>query len=136
MRPVFSVQAGARILGDPGTIEPEREGLALVRAHAQAVAPELGFRAARRSIVVAARRVVEHERPRAPSAADPRPEIRAIPLEREAQAVVARRLALVIAAHTVRPAHAELFAGDEQVVSLLAARARAHDEIGRQQLRK
>src|SRR5207248_6782896 len=94
MGPVFSLQTGARILGDPRDIEPEREGLALVRAYAQAEAPELVFRAALRNVVVAARGVVEHERPRAPGAAVPRSEIMAVPLEREASADVYRRLAL------------------------------------------
>src|SRR5437867_10059384 len=136
MGPVFSLQTGARILGDPRDIEPEREGLALVRAHAQAEASELVFRAALRNIVVAVRRVVEHERPRAPRAADPRSEIRAVALEREAPADVARRLALVVAAHAVRPAHPELLAGDEQVFGLLRVQCRAQDEIRRQQLRE
>src|SRR5882724_10891090 len=105
MRPVFTVQTRARILGDPRHIEPESEGLALVRAQAQAEAPELVFRAALGKIVVPARRVVEHERARAPGAADPRSEIRSVALEREAPADVARSLALVVAAHAVRPAH-------------------------------
>src|SRR5881396_849363 len=124
MCPVFAVQTGACILGDPCYIEPEREGLALVRAQSQAEAPELVFRAALRNIVVAARRVVEHERPRAPGAADPRSEIRAVALEREPPADVARRLALVVAAHAVRPAHTELLAGDEQVFGLLRTPSR------------
>src|SRR5947207_13790148 len=115
MRTVFPVQTGARILGDPRNIEPEREGLALVRAQAQAEAPELIFRAALRNVVVAARRVVEHERPRAPSAAEPRSEIRAVTLEREPPADVARRFALEVAAHAVGAARPELRAGAEQV---------------------
>src|SRR5438309_11185686 len=129
MRPVFSVQTGARIHGDPRDIEPEREGLALVRAQAQAEASELVFRAALRNIVVAARGVVEHERPYAPGAAEPRSEIRAVALEREPPADVARRFALVVAAHAVGAAHPELLAGDEQVFGLLGIRGRAHDEI-------
>src|SRR5882672_9055995 len=111
MRPVIPVQASAGVLGGPCHIEPEREGLALVRAKTEAVASELVFRAALRSIVVAARRVGEDERARAPVAADARAEIRAVAFEREAHADVARRLALVITAHAVRPAHPELFAG-------------------------
>src|SRR5947208_8314292 len=136
MRPVFSLRTGARILGDPRDIEPEREGLALVRAYAQAEASELVFRAALRNIVVAARRVVEHERPRAPGAADPRSEIRAVALEREPPADVARRLALVVAAHAVGAAHSELLAGNEQVFGLLRAQCSPQDEIRRQQLRE
>src|SRR5882762_4495834 len=136
MRPVVPVHAGAGVFGDPCHIEPEREGLALVRAHAQAEAPELVVRAAYGSIVVAARRVREDERARAPVAANPRSEIRAIAFEREPPSLVARRLALVVAAHAVRPAHPELLAGDEQIMSLLRARDRAHDEIRRQQLRE
>src|SRR5438094_10665464 len=119
MGPVFSLQTGARILGDPRDIEPEREGLALVRAYAQAEAPELVFRAALRNVVVAARRVVEHERPRAPGAADPRSEIRAVALEREPAADRARRLAVVVAAYAVGAAHSELLAVNAQVFGLL-----------------
>src|SRR5882672_8786204 len=136
MRPVVPVQASASVFGDPCHIEPEREGLALVRAHAQAEAPELVVRAAYGSIVVAARRVSEDKRARAPVAADPRSEIGAIAFEREPLSLVARRLALVIAAHAVRPAHPELLARDQQVVGLLGARDRAQDEIRRQQLRE
>src|SRR5258708_20291235 len=97
MRPVFSVQTSACILGDPCHIETERERLALVRAHAEAEAPELVFRAALRNVVVPARRVVEHERARAPGAADPRSKIRAVALEREPAADLARRFALLVA---------------------------------------
>src|SRR5260221_4095666 len=140
MRPVFSDQTGARILGNACHIEPEREGFALVRAQAQAEASELVFRAAHRTTVVAAvvaaRRVVEHERARAPGTAEPRSEIRAVALEREALADVARSLALVVAAHAVRAAHPELLAGDEQVFRLLGVRGRAQDEIHGQELRE
>src|SRR6266700_7482110 len=136
MRPVFSVQTGARILDDPCDIEPEREGLALVRAHAQAEAPKIVFRPALQNVVVAARRVVEHERPRAPGAADPRSEIRAVALQGKPPSDVARGLALVVAAHAIRPAHPELLAGDEKVFGLLGVRCRAQDEIRRQQLRE
>src|SRR5882762_1799964 len=59
VRPVVPVRARTRVFGDPCHIEPEREGLALVRAQAQAEAPELVVRAAYGSIVVAARRVGE-----------------------------------------------------------------------------
>src|SRR5258706_4603767 len=132
MRPVVPVHAGARVFGDPCHIEPEREGLALVRAQAQAEAAELVVRAAYGSIVVAARRVGEDKRARAPVAADPRSEIRAIAFEREPLPLVARRLSLVIAAHVVRPAHPELLAWDQQIAGLLGARDRAQDEIRRQ----
>src|SRR5260221_9043518 len=136
MGPVVPVQAGARVLGDPRHVEPEREGLALVRAHPEAEAPEFVFRAALQRIVVTARRVDEDERTRAPVAADPRSEIGAITFEREPLSLVTRRLALVVAAHAVRTAHAELLAGDQKVVSLLHVRDRAHDEIRRQHLRE
>src|SRR5947209_9845960 len=59
-------------------------------------------------------RSVEHERPRAPGAAEPRSEIRAVALEREPPADIARGLALVVAAHAVRPAHPELLAGEDR----------------------
>src|SRR5712671_5827756 len=78
MRPVVPVHAGARVFGDPCHIEPEREGLALVRAHAQAEAAEFVVRAAYGSIVVPARGVDEDESARAPASADPRSEIGAI----------------------------------------------------------
>src|SRR5260221_9165876 len=140
MRPVFSDQTGARILGNACHIEPEREGFALVRAQAQAEASELVFRAAHRTTVVAAvvaaGRIGEQKRTRAPGAADPRSKIRSIALERKAPADVARGFALVVAAHAVRPAHSELLAGDEQVAGLLGVRGRAHDEIRRKDLRE
>src|SRR5258706_3585299 len=136
MRPVVAVQTGARVFGDPCRVEPDREGLALVRAKPETVASQLVLRAAFRSIVVAACRVGEDERARAPVAADPRSEIRAITFEREPLPLVARRLALVIAAHVVRPAHPELLARDQQIAGLLGARDRAQDEIRRQQLRE
>src|SRR5258706_12134105 len=101
MCPVVPVQAGARVFGDPRHMEPDREGLALVRAQAQAEAPEFVVRVQRvalRSIVATARRVDEDQRTRAPVAADPRSEIGAITFEREPPSLVARRLALVIAA--------------------------------------
>src|SRR5438034_10438568 len=120
MRPVVAVQTAAGILGDPCRIEPEREGLALVHAKTEAVASELVFRAALRNVVVAARRVVEHERPCAPGTADPRSEIRAVAFEREPPTDVARRLALVVPANAVRPAHPELLAGNEQVAGRTA----------------
>src|SRR5258706_206666 len=136
MRPVVPVHAGARVFGDPCHIEPEREGLALVRAKPEAIASQLVFRAAFRSIVATARRVGEDQRTRAPVSADPRSEIGAITFEREPLSFVARRLALVVAAHAVRPAHAELLARDQQIVGLLGARDRTQDEIRRQQLRE
>src|SRR5207245_10214013 len=125
----FPVQTGARILSDPRDIEPERESLALVRAQSQAEAPELVFRTALRNVVVAARRVVEHQRPRAPGAAEPRSEIRAVALEREPPADVARGFALEVAAHAVGAAHPELLAGDEQVFRLLGSRGRERHEL-------
>src|SRR6267143_6032049 len=119
MHASIPLDAGARVLGDPRHVEPEREGLALVRAQAQAEAPELVVRTAYGSIVVAARRVGEDKRARAPVAADPRSEIGAITFEREPLSLVARRLALVIAAHAVRPAHPELLPGNQQIMGLL-----------------
>src|SRR5258706_265307 len=62
MRPIVPVQAGARVFRDPRHVEPEREGLALVRAKTETVTSQLVLRAAFGRIVVAARRVGEDER--------------------------------------------------------------------------
>ena len=106
--------ARARILRDARHVEPERERFAAVRANAQAEAAELvvGVRCGR--VVVPARGVGEDQRARAPGAAEPRAEIRAVRLERGAPADVVRDLALVVAAHAVDAAHAVLLAGDEE----------------------
>src|SRR5690348_4443610 len=135
VHPLVALEAGSGAFGDARRIEPEREGLALVRAHAEAEAAELVCRPARK-IVVAARRVGENERAGAPVAAEARAEIRTVTFERDAAAQVVRGFALVVAAHAVRPTHAELLPGDEQVVGLLGIRGDAQDEIRRQHLRE
>src|SRR6266702_301876 len=108
MHSVVALHAGPRVLHDSRGVEPECEGLALVCAQTEPEASELVFRAALRSVVVDARRIVENERARPPGGADARAEIRTVAFEREAPADVVRRLAFVVAAHAVHSAHPEL----------------------------
>src|SRR5262245_9295443 len=119
MRTVVAAFARSGVLGHARHVEPERQRLAHVRARAGAEAAELVRGVLRRIVVVTARRVGEYQRPGAPRAPEPGAEVRTVCLERHAPADVARRLALVVAAHAVHASHPELLARHQDILGLL-----------------